>query len=887
MTGEPNNEASGDYLEINLDPRSSPGDASSAIPRTIGDFHIIREIGRGGMGTVYEAEQISLKRRVALKVLPSHLSFSDEAVQKFRREAEAGGRQSHSGIVAVYAVGEEGGIHYIAQEIVAGGFTLADMLDEFREQSEQPPGYFRDTAQLIARIADALEHAHDSGVIHRDIKPSNILLTDDGQPKVTDFGLAKVEDALALSRSGDFAGTPYYMSPEQAMSRRMGIDHRTDIFSLGVTLYEVLTLERPFLGETSHEVLKRILLFDPASPHKENPRVPRDLSTVCLKAMEKAPEKRYQSMKEFSDDLRRFLSGDVILAKPAGLHVRIWKRAKRNPVVSAAAGVAVLAIMTFSVVVPWVIAAQREAANIVIEKEKNEAIAARREAETLRQAAETLAETYAKQAAELLRLSDLKNLKDLEEKADELWPVSLEWEYGLEIKNWLFRAEELLSHLEDHRRTLSELEESLLKTNVSDLDGELKLEDILPDGTRVKDYEITFLSHDPESKGEEDFFGLDEKSWWIETLDRLVKKLEAFVTDETSAYHSIKKRRDFIQALSKAATDHEESWKSAVASISDRAECPRYDGLLIEPQVGLVPLGRDPESGLWEFAHLQTGAVPRRGPDRKLILSEETGLIFVLIPPGTFNMGAVRPAGDRPLDAPNVDPHAESDEAPVHAVTLAPFFLSKYEMTQGQWERVTGNNPSYYVRENYNPRSNRKGEGHSVLHPVGQVSWNDCDQVFGRLSLLLPTEAQWEYAARAGTATVWWTGNGVASLQGAANLCDLHAKKNGAPDGWTCEESLDDGHLVHAPVGSFRANPFGLHDTIGNVWEWCRDGFGPYTLPIEEGDGERRVSDARYRVLRGGSFHLTSPVARSAFRLRNTPDPRGHDLGVRPARVIE
>jgi len=189
-----------------------PGPDGGEASRVIGDFRILREIGRGGMGVVYEAEQISLGRKVAFKILPPHLSFSEESVLKFRREAMAGGRQSHPGIVAVHAVGEEDGLHYIVQEFIEGGGTLADRIEEIRKDGKQPPGYFRDAAALAAEVADALGHAHASGVIHRDVKPSNILITEDGRPKVTDFGLAKVEDALSLSRTGDFTGTPCYMS---------------------------------------------------------------------------------------------------------------------------------------------------------------------------------------------------------------------------------------------------------------------------------------------------------------------------------------------------------------------------------------------------------------------------------------------------------------------------------------------------------------------------------------------------------------------------------------------------------------------------------------------------------------------------------------------------
>ncbi len=296
----------------------------------LGDFRILRKIGSGGMGEVYEAEQVSLKRKVALKVLPSHLSFSDVTVKRFKREAEAGGRQRHPGIVAIYAVGEHEGYHYIAQELVEEGRSVSDRLAELRKTKKLPIGYFREVADIVANTADALQHAHKSKVIHRDVKPSNILLKPDGAPKVSDFGLAKVEGALALSSTGDFAGTPYYMSPEQAMARRMGIDHRTDIYSTGATLYEMLSLERPFKGKTSHEVFQKIMLQEPVDPRKLNPRVPRDLSVICLKAMEKNPDHRYQTMKEFAADLNRFLSGDVIQAKLSGPGTRLLKWVKRN-----------------------------------------------------------------------------------------------------------------------------------------------------------------------------------------------------------------------------------------------------------------------------------------------------------------------------------------------------------------------------------------------------------------------------------------------------------------------------------------------------------------------------------------------------------------------------
>lgn len=369
----------GDMLISGEDPARALGLAGAleGIPQFFGDFKIIREIGSGGMATVYEAEQISLKRRVALKVLPSYLSYSSKAVRKFQREAEAGGRQTHPGIVLTYAVGKYGKIHYIAEEFVEGGNNLALWLEERKKEEAMPRGYFQEAATLIAEVADALSHAHTSGVIHRDVKPSNILLTPEFKPKVTDFGLAMVEGRQNLSSSGDFFGTFFYMSPEQAIGSRSSVDHRTDVYSLGVTLFECLTLERPFEGATRQMTLQKILHSEPRDPAQMNKRVPRDLATVCLKAMDRDPGRRYASMADFGEDLRRYLGGEAILARPAGPARRLMRRIKRNPVLSGVSALALLAVSALVLYVLWSyprILAERDGAlraQIELEKEAN------------------------------------------------------------------------------------------------------------------------------------------------------------------------------------------------------------------------------------------------------------------------------------------------------------------------------------------------------------------------------------------------------------------------------------------------------------------------------------------------------------------------------------
>jgi tetratricopeptide (TPR) repeat protein len=326
------------------------GDWEGDLPAgsVVGDFKLIQPLGRGGMGQVWEAEEMSIQRRVALKLMHAHFELSEKNLERFEREAQAGGKLSHPSIVQVLSVGSADGRHYMAQELVEGSFTLADTLNDFRQADEVPEGYYRQMAALFAQIGKALAHAHEQGVIHRDIKPSNLLIGSDDQPKVADFGLAMMEDQLSLSRTGEFMGTPFYMSPEQAATKRMGIDHRTDVFSLGATLYEALTLARPFNGDTSQQVFQQILLIDPPDPKRLRSRVPRDLAVICLKALEKVPDQRYASMADFTEDLERYLTDRPILAKPPTTMQRAVKWARRNPTKSVAAGVAAVSLAALS-----------------------------------------------------------------------------------------------------------------------------------------------------------------------------------------------------------------------------------------------------------------------------------------------------------------------------------------------------------------------------------------------------------------------------------------------------------------------------------------------------------------------------------------------------------
>ncbi|MCC7014099.1 MAG: protein kinase [Planctomycetes bacterium] len=325
---------------------AAPGALFSAGQR-IGTFTLRRFLSKGGMGLVWEAYDDELRRPVALKfVRPEHVDA--RTLAWFEREARAGGRLAHPNIVRTLAFNGSGNPAWIAQELVEGSRTLKDSLDEMRAEENTPEGYYRKAAELVAALADGLEAAHRAGVIHRDVKPQNILIAPDDSPKLTDFGLARVNDDSFVSVTGEFAGTYAYMSPEQVTAKRIGLDHRTDIFSLGVVLYELLSLRRPFEGDTTHQISQRILFFEPPEPSKVRSQCPRELSIICGKALEKDPGRRYASMAEFAADLRRHLADEPIHARPPSTLVRVTKWARRNPGPSSAAAVGAIALAAIS-----------------------------------------------------------------------------------------------------------------------------------------------------------------------------------------------------------------------------------------------------------------------------------------------------------------------------------------------------------------------------------------------------------------------------------------------------------------------------------------------------------------------------------------------------------
>ena len=310
----------------------------------IGDFRIVREVARGGMGVVYEAIQTSLGRRVALKVLPAGALLSEKAQERFSREASTAAALHHTGIVPVFAVGEEEGISYYAMQYI-DGCTLAQRIKELRREDAQPDReHFRRVAEWGRQVSGALAYAHGQGTIHRDIKPSNLLLDGQGKVWIADFGLARASDQATITASGDAIGTARYMSPEQAGSGSGELDHRTDIYSLGASLYELLCLRPAFEGDSREEVLNRIVLEEPVPLRRRDGSLPRDLETIVSRCMQKEARLRYTDTAAVAEDLRRFLAGESILARRPTILTRALRQARRHrALVGAACLIALLA----------------------------------------------------------------------------------------------------------------------------------------------------------------------------------------------------------------------------------------------------------------------------------------------------------------------------------------------------------------------------------------------------------------------------------------------------------------------------------------------------------------------------------------------------------------
>jgi len=350
----------------------------SAVPSTgawphVPGYEIESELGRGGMGVVYKARQVDLQRPVALKMILTGAHASAVQLERFRAEARAEARLQHPNIVQVYEIGEHEGLPYFSLEFVDGG-----SLSQKAGRQPQPP---RDAARLVETLARAAHYAHERGIVHRDLKPANVLLSADGTPKIADFGLAKcLDDDSGSTRTGLVIGTPSYMAPEQALGQHRDITRATDVYALGAILYELITGRPPFLAATMLDTVEQVRTEEPVPPTRLQPKLARDLETICLKCLHKDARKRYAGADELAGDLGRFLAGEPIKARPVGPAERFWRWCRRNPRVaglSAAVALLLMAITAGALVFAYQIdRRQRET-----EQARTDAVRAQAEAE--------------------------------------------------------------------------------------------------------------------------------------------------------------------------------------------------------------------------------------------------------------------------------------------------------------------------------------------------------------------------------------------------------------------------------------------------------------------------------------------------------------------------
>jgi serine/threonine protein kinase/formylglycine-generating enzyme required for sulfatase activity len=888
------------------------------LPTHFGEFRRLQRAGAGGMGEVYLARHEATGELAAIKLVrPDHLWF-EKARERFRREVEATSQLSHPDIVRVLAVGEERGVPWLAMEWV-GGASLEHVLERLRGNPPETlraidfedavraasskhlhveasrdhafPGhsYVEVVTRVAARVAGALAHAHSAGVLHRDVKPANVMVTPAGRVLLTDFGLALPRGADRMTRTGSWLGSLPYAAPEQIEGSPRMLDRRADVYSLGATLYELVTLRTPFLGGPESRVRRRIATGDFEPPRRLNPALPPEIERVCVAALDHDPRRRPNGGAELADDLVRAVVGERVHARATPTWLRVQRWARRRPKLAAATAAIAL------VVLGSIAMALRERAL----------------------------------AVRFTRLADLELVRGLHEEARDFWPAARERIQPMQ--GWLARAGELLAHRVDHRRAYDELtlralpyspedrrrdqaatRESLstLALEIEGLASYVARGDRLappsppdPDEVRARDLgNRTLLEQHPDAlidtlrarvvalraemqkdavrwrpdSGQLDDFDrmLDEAeskfaeratyrfadsidAWRHDALRRLLEDLDRLAL----AMPRVRAQLDETRRLEELASGESASlWERARASI---AASPRYGGLSIEPVFGLIPLDANGESGLWEFLLAESGEAPRRDaahPGRWLV-DEASGVVLVLLPGGRFTMG------QRESEGP-----PRPDAVPLHEVALAPFFMSRFELTAAQAERLGG----------FPPEKKRPEDGRLPL----AIDWDRARAMLVRHGLELPTEAQWEYAARADSQTPF-------VLEGFANVADRTRVAAYRDQGSRVESpwaDFDDGFANAAPVGSFRPNAFGLHDMVGNIAEWCLDYYvtrGYSTLSARAGDGLRAtVVSAQMRVVRGGCFSDGPLLCSLARRLNDAPGKMSYTIGVRPVRRV-
>ena len=736
----------------------------------MGRYRIIEKLGSGGMATVYLAENISLGKKVAIKKILPSLITDQGFIERFTREAQSQARLSHPNIAQVLDFDPES--HSLIIEYIEGD-TLDKKLSEGNISKKE-------SLHIIKQVLSALNYAHQKGIIHRDIKPSNIMIDSNNNAKITDFGIALIMGQERHTKTGVGIGTPEYMSPEQIKGDKI-IDHRTDVYSCGIVLYEMLTGQLPFKADGSTQnsdfAVKNMHISKSPDPlNIINPDIDKALSDIVLKSLSKSPDDRYSGCGEFHRVIEKYEH-----KKPAGPVKKTKLAESAKPARSSRHLAGILIIVVPIILAVLLFTFFRDNINRSLQQSGDG-----------QQSTETDTSVPDKPDPE----------KDIREASDKLIT---------EINSAISRDE-----LDKAESRLSELKK---------LDPDNRNISVFSDMISKRKRELKDIS-DQKRQAE---LAQREADKRIRISDNLQKAETAFSSRRyTEAKQYANKVLELDSSHSRARQIIEQSDKAI--EDANRAVASR------------LPLN------------------PKAGARHEITVK---GVSFALryIPSGSFTMGS--PSGEQDRDSDEIQ----------HRVTLTKgFWMMETEVTQELYEAVTGNNPSYFTNNRQNP--------------VENVSWHEAVDFCNSLSHLtgdtyrLPTEAEWEYACRAGSTTRFYWGNDM-------NYTEMCLYSNGAdrkykqkwPGIDRSTSNCDDGYPETSPVKSFRPNSWGLYDMSGNVWEWCSDWYGDYptgsiTDPAGPGTGS-------YRVLRGGSWDDLPQSLRSADRGYRGPGGRNKSYGFR------
>lgn len=840
--------------------------SSRNVLRYFGDYELIEEIARGGMGVVYKARQVTLNRIVAVKmILAGHLASSDD-VQRFHTEAEAAAQLDHPGIVPIYEVGEQDGHHYFSMGFVEGQSLAKRVADG--------PLTPRASAEMVKTIAEAIQYAHDKGVIHRDLKPANILLDKDGKPRVADFGLAKViERDSDLTGVNQILGTPSYMPPEQAAGQVSSAGRLSDVYSLGAVLYCLLTGRPPFQSSTPLDTLLQVQKQEPVPPRRLNAAIPLDLNTISLKCLEKVPEQRYHSAQEVVNELRRFLTGEPIVARPISLIERGWRRCKRRPLVPSLVA-AVLAISAIG--------------GVVISR-----IAATERRQSLHREVVTAVDAIQNSRGPIVAYT----LRDLEKLPREIVVNELKSRYPRAEGNRKLGLAYALANY-------GSVDVEYLCSQIKSLEGD-EVDNLSRSLGQVSDESLSalrVLAAQSES----------EKEWrlkvrpaivalhlGVDTIaadmcrinDRPDPVQRTIFIDEFPAWHG-----DLSNLCAICARSTDPALRSALCmavggtgrrSESETAACER----IISQWFRSAPDNVTHSAASWALRHwkvdlpvIATSSLPNESHDWFVNSLEMT---MLRIHPGRFvRQDLVQNPEDQTV------------------ILTRTFFLCDREVTFGQFRQ--------FINDPQCPGSEKPvgwwEDGRSdEVNPVDNVSWYDailfcnwisrkeglspCYERTGKkedmysdvndewqlvptgIGYRLPTEAEWEYACRAGTTTQYASG------------------ADGKLLGKYAVFMTGDRETIYVqpgaqPTGSKLPNGWGLFDMHGNRSEWCYDWLSEYGTGETRdpaGPSTRPAHRSPHRVRRGGSWDFPPSSSGSAMRARAWPDTRNM-VGFRVAR---